>query len=120
MLEGDGIVKEYVGGYDDWVRQSQVTLQPPPQKTATKKTATKQKSEQLRKLSFKEQKELEALPQLIETLETEQQELHDGMADPDFYKKGADVTAAAGRLEELKEQLENAYTRWQTLEELQS
>ena len=67
-----------------------------------------------------EKKELEALPQLIETLEAEQQQLHDGMADPDFYKKGADVAAAAGRLEELKEQLENAYARWQTLEELHS
>ncbi|RKY06140.1 MAG: ABC transporter ATP-binding protein [Planctomycetota bacterium] len=120
VLEGDGIVKEYVGGYDDWVRQSQVTLQPPPQKTAPKKTATKQKSEQLRKLSFKEKKELKALPQLIETLETEQRQLHDLMADPDFYKKGADVAVAAGRLEELKEQLENAYARWQMLEELQS
>ena len=42
------------------------------------------------------------------------------MADPDFYKKGADVAAVAVRLEELKEQLENAYDRWQTLEELQA
>ena len=120
VLEGDGVVKEYVGGYDDWVRQSQGTLQAQPQKTTPKKTATKHKSGQRRKLSFKEKNELEALPQLIETLETEQQQLPDGMADPDFYKKGADVAAAAQRLEELKEQLENAYARWQTLEELQS
>jgi ATP-binding cassette subfamily F protein uup len=120
VLEGDGVVKEYVGGYDDWVRQSQGTLQAQPQKTTPKKPATNQKTKQPRKLSFKEKKELGSLPQLIETLETEQQELHDGMADPDFYKKGADVAAAARRLEELKEQLENAYARWQTLEELQS
>ncbi|MHC4373941.1 MAG: ATP-binding cassette domain-containing protein [Planctomycetota bacterium] len=120
VLEGDGVVKEYVGGYDDWLRQSQGTLQAQPQKTTPKKTATKHKSGQRRKLSFKEKNELEALPQLIETLETEQQQLHDGMADPDFYKKGADVAAAAGKLEELKEKLENAYARWQTLEELQS
>jgi ATP-binding cassette subfamily F protein uup len=120
VLEGDGVVKEYVGGYDDWVRQSQGTLQAQPQKTAPKKIAIKQKSKQPRKLSFKEKKELESLPQLIETLENKQQQLHDEMADPDFYKKGADVAAAAAKLEELKEQLENAYARWQTLEELQS
>ncbi|MFZ9023278.1 MAG: ATP-binding cassette domain-containing protein [Anaerohalosphaeraceae bacterium] len=120
VLEGDGVVKEYVGGYDDWVRQSQGTLQVQPQKTTPKKTATKQKSGQRRKLSFKEKNELEALPQRIETLEIEQQQLHDGMADPDFYKHGADVAAAAQRLEELKEKLENAYARWQTLEDLQS
>ncbi|MHC5093595.1 MAG: ATP-binding cassette domain-containing protein [Planctomycetota bacterium] len=120
VLVGDGVVMEFVGGYDDWLRQCQGTLQAQPQKTTPKKTATKHKSGQRRKLSFKEKNELEALPQLIETLETEQQQLHDGMADPDFYKKGADVAAAAQRLEELKEQLENAYARWQTLEDLQS
>jgi ATP-binding cassette subfamily F protein uup len=117
-LEGDGVVKEYVGGYDDWLRQSQVPLQP--QKATPKKPATKQKSERPRKLSFKEKKELETLPQLIETLETEQQQLHDAMADPDFYKKGSGIAAAAARLEDLKQQLENAYTRWQALEELQA
>ena len=117
VLEGDGAVKEYDGGYDEWVRQSKKTFQLPekPEKIVTKPT-----SERPRKLSFKEKKELQALPQLIETLETEQQQLHEAMADPDFYKQGADVAAAAARLEELKEQLENAYARWETLEELQA
>ena len=60
------------------------------------------------------------MPKLIETLETEQQQLYDAVADPDFYKKGQDIAAATTRLEELRKQLENAYARWQMLEELQA
>jgi ATP-binding cassette subfamily F protein uup len=122
VLEGDGIVKEYVGGYDDWLRQSKKTLQlqQPPENAPAKKNRTKQISERPRKLSFKEKKELEAIPKLIETLETEQQQLHDAMANPDFYKKGQEIAAVTARLEELRKQLENAYARWQMLEELQA
>jgi ATP-binding cassette subfamily F protein uup len=121
-LEGNGIVKEYVGGYDDWLRQSKKALpsQPPPKNTPAKKIGTKQTSDRPRKLSFKEKKELQAIPQQIEALETEQQQLHDAMADPDFYKNGSDIAAAAARLEELKQQLETAYTRWEELETLQA
>ena len=122
VLEGNGIVKEYVGGYDDWLRQSKKTLQlqQPPENAPAKKTRTKKISGRPRKLTFKEKKELEAIPKLIETLETEQKQLHDVMSNPDFYKKGQEIAAAIARLEELKKQLENAYTRWQMLEELQA
>jgi ABC transport system ATP-binding/permease protein len=121
-MEDDAIVKEYVGGYDDWLRQTKKTpqLQPPPENTPEKKTATKQISKRPRKLSFREKKELEAIPKLIETLETEQQKLHDAMANPDFYKKTAEIAAATTRLEELSNQLEDAYARWQILEEFQA
>ena len=57
---------------------------------------------------------------MIETLETEQQQLHDAMASPDFYKKCADIAAVTARLKELGKQLENTYVRWQILEELQT
>ncbi len=122
VLQGNGIAKEYVGGYDDWLRQSKKTLQlqQPPEDATAKKTGTKQISQRPRKLSFKEKKELEAIPKLIETLEAEQQQLHDAMANPDFYKKGPEIAAVAARLEELRKQLKNAYARWQTLEELQT
>ncbi len=121
VLEGNGIVKEYVGGYDDWLRQSNKTLQlqQPPKHAPAKKTRTKQISERPHRLSFKENQELEAIPKLIETLETEQQQLHDAVANPDFYKKGQEIAAVTARLEELRKQLEDAYTRWQILEELQ-
>ena len=121
-MEGNGIVKEYVGGYDDWVRQSKNTpvIQQQPEKAPAKQTKRKQTADRPRKLSFKEKKELEAIPKLIETLETEQQQLHDAMASPDFYKKCADIAAVTARLKELGKQLENTYARWQILEELQT
>jgi ABC transport system ATP-binding/permease protein len=121
-LEGNGIVKEYVGGYDDWVRQSKNTpvIQQQPEKAPAKQTRPKQIANRPRKLSFKEKKELEAIPKLIETLETEQQQLHDAMANPDFYKKRAEIAAVTARLKELGKQLENTYARWQILEELQN
>jgi ATP-binding cassette subfamily F protein uup len=121
-MEGNGIVKEYVGGYDDWVRQSKNTpvIQQQPEKAPAKQTRRKQTADRPRKLSFKEKKELEAIPKLIETLETEQQQLHDAMANPDFYKKCADIAAVTARLKELGKQLENTYARWQILEELQT
>ena len=120
-LEGDGVVKEYVGGYDDWLRQTKILRsQQPPKNAPAKKIETKQTSEQPRKLSFKEKKEIEAIPNLIETLETEQRQLHDAMADPDFYKQGTDIATVAARVQELKQQLETAYARWQVLEEVQA
>ena len=122
VLEGKGQVKEYVGGYDDWLRQSKETLAlpQPPENAAARRAETRRRSEQPRKLSFKEKKELEAIPKLIETLETEQQQLHDAMAAPDFYKKGSEIAAVTARLEALSQQRESAYARWQMLEELQA
>ena len=121
-MEGNGIVKEYVGGYDDWVRQSKNTqvIQQQPEKAPAKQTRQKQTADRPRKLSFKEKKELEVIPKLIETLETEQQQLHNAMASPDFYKKCEDIAAVTARLKELGKQLENTYARWQILEEFQT
>jgi len=121
-MEDNGIVKEYVGGYDDWVRQSKSTTvikqEPPKAPAPSRQTRPKQTADRPRKLSFKEKKELEAIPKLIETLETEQQQLHDAMANPDFYKKCEDIAAVTTRLKELGKQLETTYARWQILEEL--
>jgi ATP-binding cassette subfamily F protein uup len=121
-MEGNGIVKEYVGGYDDWLRQSKSTavIEQQPEKTPVKQIRQKQTAGRPRKLSFKEKKELEAIPKLIETLEKEQQQLHDAMASPDFYKKCEDIPAVTARLKELDKQLETAYARWQILEEIQT
>ena len=119
VLEGGGVVKEYVGGYDDWLRQRQEPPRPEPKKPPT--PVEKPLSDRPRKLSYKEKKELETLPQLIEALEAEQQQLHDTMADAYFYKQEAETIAAtAARLEELKQRLDIAYARWEELEELQS
>ena len=121
VLEGNGVVKEYVGGYDDWLRQSRKTQETrqQPENAPAKKIRARRTSERPRRLSFNEKRELEAIPKLIEELETELKQLHEAMASPDFYKKGPEIPAIAARLEELSRQLENAYARWQKLEELQ-
>jgi ATP-binding cassette subfamily F protein uup len=70
------------------------------------------------KLGFNQQKELDALPQTIECLEREQQELFQTMGDPELYKKDrADIVATNDRLEELKRLLAEAYARWEELEQ---
>jgi ABC transport system ATP-binding/permease protein len=71
------------------------------------------------KLKFSEQKELGGLPQTIERLEREQQELFQATGDPGHYKKDkADIMATNARLEEMKRLLSEAYTRWEELEQL--
>jgi len=121
-FEGDGCIKEYVGGYNDWLRQSikiQEILQKE-EKDSSKKDRQKQPENSHRKLSYKEKKELGEIPQLIEKLEAEQKQLHDEMMKPDFYKNSSDVAAVNARLKDLSKQLEDAYARWQLLDELQS
>ncbi len=121
-FEGDGCIKEYVGGYNDWLRQSIKIqeIQQKEEKDSSKKDRQKQTTNSHRKLSYKEKKELENIPQLIEKLETEQKQLHNDMLKPDFYKNSSEVAAVTARLKELSKQLEDAYNRWQLLDELQS
>ena len=90
VAEGDGRWKEYVGGYSDWVAQR------PPAVTATKvATPARADAPQPRrspaKLSFKEQRELDALPAELEALEREQIALGQRMAALDYHKQGADA-----------------------------
>ena len=117
VFEGDGVVKEYVGGYEDWLRQTK--------KTAAKKTSTekpvskeikKEKPKKKTKLSYKEQRELDTLPDKIEKLEAEQEYLQQEVSEPDFYKQQQDVIdKALKRLAELEKELEQAYQRWEEL-----
>jgi ABC transport system ATP-binding/permease protein len=118
-MEGNGVVKEYVGGFDDWLRHRKTVPKPEPQKSPAKRVKAAPPKEQVRKLTFKEKKELKALLALIERLESEQRQLYEAMADPAFYKKGPEVAAVSTRAGELKKQLDEVYARWQELEELQ-
>ncbi|BBL75311.1 ATP-binding cassette domain-containing protein [Methylomagnum ishizawai] len=117
VFEGDGKVNEYVGGYDDWLRQRPASVAAPsPAKPAPEKTAAPAKS---KKMSFKEQKELEGLPGKIEDLETEIAALNQRMADPGFYQQSRDaITQAQARMAELEQGLALAYERWEALEAL--
>ncbi|MEC8557875.1 MAG: ATP-binding cassette domain-containing protein [Planctomycetota bacterium] len=123
-------VLEYVGGYDDWQRQC---AERTPAGSSKAKPVESNKKEvsgvgskadlspvqkaKPKKLSFKETKELEELPAIIEELETGIQEIHSAMADADFYKQAGDVIAAKqSELQEQETRLSKAYVRWEELE----
>jgi ABC transport system ATP-binding/permease protein len=119
VVEPDGRVKEYDGGYDDYLRQRPAEPAPEP-KLAAEPTA-KKPAEALRpkavKLSNLERKELQTLPAKIEKLEATLRELHETMADPGFYKQDRDAIAKANaKLQEVETDLAAAYERWETLE----
>lgn len=117
-FEGDGRVSENVGGYDDWLKNLPQNNAAPPEPKTTKEKGRPEK-EKPKKLSFKEERELEALPEKIAALEEEQSELHVHLADPDFYKNaGAGVTVINERLAALEVELESVYSRWEELESL--
>jgi len=130
VFEADGRVQEYVGGYDDWLRQRAETS--PPQRTRgtrREKPSEEQDSSSVpsvssvvesstrRKLSYKEQRELEALPARIEALESEQTALNARIAGHDFYKEAPnDIRAALARADELHREIADAYARWHELD----
>ena len=130
VLDGVGGVTETVGGYDDWQRQSQVETPETPEPVKPRRPAPgalKNETEPQisRKLTYKEQRQLEAqkreladLPHLIETLEAEQHRLTTLMAAPAFYQQdSAEITRSANRLKDLDEELARAYLRWEELED---
>ena len=115
VFEGEGRVKEYVGGYDDWLRQRGRKEEAPVRKEEKKEL--RPQKEKPRKLTFKEQKEFETLPQKIEALEAEQQQILASMADPNFYRESGDkVSEYKARLEVLEKELAGAYKRWGELD----
>jgi len=117
VLEGEGRVAEYVGGYDDYLRQAR---QPTPSTEGgdtAKSPRPRGRSSQPPRLSYRQQQELAALPQQIEALELEQRQLHEAMAGVDYFQRGATAIAAdKQRLTVLDDELGTAYDRWETLE----
>lgn len=117
-FEGEGKVYEYIGGYDDWLRQRrQETPKPVAAETkpeTAKATATAKKPT---KLSYKLQRELDQLPDKIEALETDIAEIQQQMASPEFYQKSQDeVTETSNKLKQLEQELEDSVARWEELE----
>ncbi len=117
VLQGAGRIKEYVGGYDDWLRQRQNELEQSAADPPQKEKKEKPKSARPKKLSYKQQKELESLPGRIEQLEETLAALHDHMARPEFYKQDAEILAhTSTEMKTLETQLADAYARWEALE----
>lgn len=125
VFEGNGKISEYVGSYDDWLRQRPKLAPPKPaKKTKTPKASAKQDatekqntSDKTKKLSFNEQQELKNLPAELETLENRISELETLMSDPDFFKQDHQKTSAiTDELQELQQTLNQKYERWEELE----
>lgn len=117
VFEGEGKVQEYAGGYDDWLRQSPARTKKLPPAREEKKERFKAKPKGPRKLTFKETRELEDLPGRMQSLEEEQGQLYQAMADESFYRDDKNAAArAAARLGELEKLLKQAYGRWEELE----
>jgi len=136
VFEGAGRVAEYVGGYSDWVRQrpggadgapgsrgavrAAVRSRPAVDSAGPNKQAAGERgrSVQKRRLGYKEQRELEALPARIEDLETRQNTLQALVNDSEFYQRPqVEVAARLAELAALDQALEQAYQRWGELEE---
>ncbi|TWT73848.1 ABC transporter ATP-binding protein uup [Posidoniimonas polymericola] len=117
VFEADG-VKDYDGGYDDWLRQRK-PAEPTPAAEPKPKAAEKPapKADPTKKLSYNEQRELKSLPALIEKLEGSIAALHEEMADPAFYQQDAKLIRVKQAEEaEQQQQLAEAYARWESLE----
>jgi len=112
-----GNVQEYAGGYDDWLiqRPKDITeTKPEPEKKIKKKSKPEAG---LKKLTFKEARELESLPQKIEAMETEQKSVYNSMSDSLSYQKGSVlINQAKAKIKELEQSLPAAYARWEELE----
>lgn len=122
-FEGNGVLKEYVGGYQDWIRQGGVWYKPVValEQVSAHEPAAEVPSESPRpagkKLSYKLQLELDALPQRIETLEVEVHKLQAEMSDPAFYQQTpADIGRKTALLNDKNTELQQVYERWEALE----
>ncbi|WP_428311327.1 ATP-binding cassette domain-containing protein [Hydrocarboniphaga sp.] len=125
VFEGGGKVNEYIGGYQDWVRQRPATYSRASSSNNSSKPAPAVAAAPVAKLNItrslnnKEKRELDELPQKLEKLEAEQTKLADELSAPGFYERPKDqVLKVQKRLDELAKMLAVAYARWEELEAL--
>lgn len=120
VFTGQGNIQEYIGGYQDWLRQAKTAEQVTPTPKAATPVKKKDEPTQIKKLSFKDQKEFAALPQKIEALESEQTRLQALIASPEFYKQAQEsITETLAKLKQVEQDIEQAYRRWEELDKLQ-
>ncbi len=123
VFEGEGVINEYVGGYSDWLAYNKVRQKE--QEKINKKVA-KVSTEPInipvkkKKLSYKEQKELEELPKIIDELEKKQELINQKINKPEFYQQEqTKINDVLARLASIENELEQAYQRWDELEAIQ-
>jgi ABC transport system ATP-binding/permease protein len=122
VLEGEGRVKEYAGGYDDWLRQRQSAPPPAADPPTAKPVVAKAKStpkSRPQRLTYQEQRELKTLPERIAALETQLNELYQIAADPAFHRREpAEIAKAKIQIQLLEKEIAAAYQRWEELDNL--
>jgi ABC transport system ATP-binding/permease protein len=122
VAEGGGVWRDYIGGYTDWERvraTAAAAVRKPEAKGDAKsaKAAPAAPAAPKKKLSFKEQRELDELPQTIASLEAEQASLNVMLTDPDLYKKGpAEAKLLQERMTKIEDALMKALERWEEIE----
>lgn len=128
VFEGNGLVREYVGGYQDWLRQGgSVKLlgvgdakdgkESKPEAAPAAAPMPAEPVPTKKKLSYKVQRELEALPGKIDAMEKSIAALQEEMAQPTFYQQTAERTGEAiAKLETMQQQLDELLERWAELE----
>ncbi|KQV78460.1 ABC transporter ATP-binding protein [Massilia sp. Root351] len=125
VAEGEGHWREFVGGYTDWERVRDTTASAkaaaakaaPKVEAAPAAASTAAPAAVKKKLSYKEQRELDELPKLIAALEDEQTALNLQLSDPDFYKKNAaEAKRVNARIEQIEGELLEALEKWEAIE----
>ena len=118
VAEGGGRWREYVGGYSDWLAQRPAPAAAAPSKPKSEPAAAPARPAAATKLSYKENRELQSLPQEIEALEQEQTELTQRMSGPDYHRQGAaQLKADRLRAETIERELTEKFERWASLEQ---
>lgn len=123
VLKGDGGVHEFVGDYDDWLRFDQARsasdADRKAKEPARESDRSPQRQERQRKMSHREQKELESLPAALELLEADHASRVAAMSSADFYRKEPDdIKQAQAELQDLEARIQAMYKRWEELDEL--
>lgn len=124
VFEGNGRLKEYIGGYQDYIdaksREAKIQTASAPKTADAEPVKEKPKANRTVKLSYKEQRELDALPDEIAALETEQAEINAQLSDPEIFKDYEKAGALQNRAEEIEMLLLEKLERWELLETKQN
>ncbi|MBW9276104.1 MAG: ATP-binding cassette domain-containing protein [Candidatus Thiodiazotropha sp. (ex. Lucinisca nassula)] len=123
VFEGEGRVAEYVGGFSDWEAHARArqSVESKPKGGAGVKSVPERPKKKSEKLSYKDQRELDALPRRIEVLEVRLDELQTRLGDPDLYRtQGELVAELQQQMSAVQLELDQAYERWETLESMQT
>ncbi len=132
VFEGNGLLREFIGGFTDvenWYKEQQEKRQQIEKDEKAKvknetnsgshSPSAKSSPRKTKKLSYKDQRELESLPKALEALEEELEVMQEKVNDPDFFKQDSDTTAKAlAELAEKEELLSQKYARWDELESM--